>query len=122
MNKLNSIKTALNDQVKTKILTMNLNSKEISKFVQRLDPASFIKFPAEIIHSLIDAIADSSSSPIESNLNELLEYLINKYGISKLSIYMILNKMDSILKDKLSEINEIINVMQFNWLQLKLYN
>jgi hypothetical protein len=106
-----SIKIALNDQVKTKILTMNLNSKEISKFVQRLDPASFIKFPAEIIHSLIDAIADSSSSPIESNLNELLEYLINKYGISKLSIYMILSKMDSILKDKLSEINEIINML-----------
>jgi len=111
LNKLNSIKTALNDQVKTKILTMNLNSKEISKFVQRLDPASFIKFPAEIIHSLIDAIADSSSSPILSNLNDLLEYLINKYGISKLNIYMILNKIVSIFKYKLREINEIINML-----------
>ncbi len=109
-----SIKTALNDQVKNKILSMNLNSKDIiNKIMIQQDQISFIKFPADIIQSLVDSIADfsSSTSPIENNLNELLEYLIKKYGISKLSIYMILNKMDSILKDKLNDINEIMNML-----------
>jgi hypothetical protein len=93
---------------------MNLNSKDIiNKIMIQQDQISFIKFPADIIQSLVDSIADfsSSTSPIENNLNELLEYLIKKYGISKLSIYMILNKMDSILKDKLNDINEIMNML-----------
>jgi len=95
-------------------LSMNLNSKDIiNKIMIPQDQISFIKFPADIIQSLVDSIADfsSSTSPIENNLNELLEYLIKKYGISKLSIHMILNKMDSILKDKLNDINEIMNML-----------
>jgi hypothetical protein len=56
---------------------MNLNSKDIiNKIMIQQEQISFIKFPADIIQSLVDSIADfsSSTSPVENNLNELLEF------------------------------------------------
>lgn len=102
-----SIKTALNDQVKSKILTMSSANKKLNQFVNE-KTNQLVKFTFNLNESLIQSTA-SSSAQIECNLADLFECLIKKYGISQLSIYLILKQIDLIFKENETNLNELIN-------------
>lgn len=103
-----SIKEALNDHVKNKLLSMNCVNRKLTLLIDNKEQSNMIKFTMNITEALINSISDSSKS-IETKLFELFECLTKRYGISLLSIYLILNKIELIFKENVSVINDILN-------------
>lgn len=101
-----SVKNALNDQVKNRIFSLKISMPSLLN--QNESENLSMKFARKVLDSLISSFLSGDNS-VENCLHESLDYLLKRTGISVLSIYLMLSKMDLVISENASKFDQIIN-------------